>query len=794
MELNLDIIINLSNELRRSFIDFDYVDHLLNQIESSPDKQSLINVIMNNNDNDTLLSIAFQKYEISKDSEKDQLHKIICRMITIGALFSVENINVWNSIEISIPRDFIDLALQIGEPKNVFMIQLNEHIKNNDMHSLRHLLNKTDKSLINIDLAYIPYYGSSPLIGAIEKNNYEMVELLLEYDATPSEIYEKKIRDDKIFPDGYLIVEPISVAVENLNIEIINLLLSTGIGMSDYEDLDERTIVQYKLPIIEAIKIYKKNKDIFKLILDCYQHNLRNITYLKYAVEFCDLTGFLQVCEKYDQTEILWNICLNKAYMKNKYDIMKHIINNNLASLFNSIIYKIRPIDTKEPLDSDFFQLYFMNDLENINIDIFHFDHRFYDLHILPMILEIFKHLGYNINTKFLNGYTLLEIAIHFEKYEAITYLIERGASLRLNTVLLSIKQYRKDEINLENFEIFKYVFTNATDLSPKDMSKILFTLCERGGTLELKYLLDNGVDLKLLLSSNFNEYQYDFKNVIQLLMEYAKESLSYDERRILFSKLLYDVTDVETFKSILNDIGVDSITNKLIQNLVSNNKLEHMKYLSEINFFVDHMNIFDFNLFDKALKKYPDMFKILIHNGANPNQTDIYGYSILMDIIRNDDIELLTMLCTHGANVNHFYEKENEENEEKQNKYTTSVLSIAAKYNTKCIPILLLLGANPNIGSVSVSSMEGTTIMSNWEYIKDRYNGDRIFLQYLRQKYIKSYIQGCRFRSEATAELFSSSGVPVVTDLIDYITDFSLGDNTYILCSEKVVQSFFPL
>jgi ankyrin repeat protein len=91
--------------------------------------------------------------------------------------------------------------------------------------------------------------------------------------------------------------------------------------------------------------------------------------------------------------------------------------------------------------------------------------------------------------------------------------------------------------------------------------------------------------------------------------------------------------------------------------------------------------------------KKDAKLASLLLENGANPNQTDIAGYTLLMNAVTNGADEVVAALVKHKANLNEQYTRHPGQDAGK-----TALILAAAQGGTEAIKLLLAAGADKSI------------------------------------------------------------------------------------------------
>ena len=91
--------------------------------------------------------------------------------------------------------------------------------------------------------------------------------------------------------------------------------------------------------------------------------------------------------------------------------------------------------------------------------------------------------------------------------------------------------------------------------------------------------------------------------------------------------------------------------------------------------------------------KKDAKSVNLLLENGANPNQSDSTGYTLLMNAVVNEADDVVAVLARHGAKVNEQYTKFPGQDAGK-----TALIMAANQGRTEAIKALLAAGADKSI------------------------------------------------------------------------------------------------
>jgi ankyrin repeat protein len=121
------------------------------------------------------------------------------------------------------------------------------------------------------------------------------------------------------------------------------------------------------------------------------------------------------------------------------------------------------------------------------------------------------------------------------------------------------------------------------------------------------------------------------------------------------------------------NLLEVNSNNSLMLACSFGNLKIIELLLNSDIN--INEMNKYNSTALANACvsrEKCIDTVKLLLSHGANPNISDIYGYSPLMKAIENNNIEIAEILLSHGADPNI------------TSKYGWSALLLATSYITE--------------------------------------------------------------------------------------------------------------
>ena len=546
--------------------------------------------------------------------------------------------------------------------------------------------------------------SKSPLFNACEKGNVEIIKYLLENGANPNDKPYPLIKACSFHP-SYDVVKLLLDYGANPNVtdnKIIPLCSLIQKGSFDIIELmTERgaDIAKYKQQIFESLlKSRSINTDLLKKLL--LEHNVKpNKT--SYIVTVCNnnpknteairlllengaplpksstssdknspldilcqsstinFEAFKLLAEHGAQFQDLCQIC-KKDINKNNLDVLKYALDHfkfTELELSNSLL----SICQKSSND-DAIKLFFAHGTKTINQSFYYYlisqqpsieivdlflkhgadinacptgkDPALFFLCHNPKNEELVKFLldkGIDIHIKHKGIYDNFKIEtpilFHCEKlsFDLIKLFIEKGADV--NETMITTDLYHK-EISLEtnilydstDFNYMKFWIENGADPNKGDKSPLISPLVKNSKDCSniLKYLLEHGVDI-----SKISLFENSKKEIVSITcLGYYIECNLIEAVKLL---LQYHANPNEKYGFIVN--GVPHLCK------------------SPISF--------------ATMKRNYEMVKLLLENGADPNQGKIKGNKYedllcpLCIAIQNKDETLIKLLLENGAKVN---------------------------------------------------------------------------------------------------------------------------------------------
>ncbi len=522
-----------------------------------------------------------------------------------------------------------------------------------DIEEREPIISDEDKDKIDFDVL---------LVIAIEKNDAKVAKFALENGAMPdiyidsitllfycvksldrTEITKLLIDFDAninfVSPDGDTIL---SKAVENNNIEIVELLLDKRVNMYD-KDLPVFVVVN---GLIEILELFIERK------LDLnYEYTLRD-----------------QDLNSIGQTTLL----------------IEAVKTNNF-SIIDLLVQEGADIDHEVGLGTNAF-------IEAIKMAIITKDLK---------IIKYFIENGAYVNMTDEIGNPGILYAVEADDLELIKYLLENGADKKRHinyAFSAAVKHGKKEiaEVLLEKGADIDYR-ASASDWS------ILMSAANVGNKEMVEFLLEQGADVNIsdysgitALSLALRNRYFDIVNILikhnaKINMQQCLEDLKYalgDYSPEVIEFLIPIIIIPENYVKIFNTIftyGNERILLLFIQRGLDVNAIDE----DGQNLLMRGLRIFK-NCSTPSLKsEYLKMIEVLLQNGADVNFVDRRGNTSLMLIINHNSPSTIKLLIDYGANVNI------------KNNSGDTALTIAIRYGPKyfeVIKTLLRHGADPRI------------------------------------------------------------------------------------------------
>ncbi|KAJ5067731.1 ankyrin repeat family protein [Anaeramoeba ignava] len=252
-------------------------------------------------------------------------------------------------------------------------------------------------------------------------------------------------------------------------------------------------------------------------------------------------------------------------------------------------------------------------------------------------MMEIFIDAGVDPNTKNAENKTFLEKALEYKSYQMITFLVEKGANVDINTTKKEpfLHSVLKNE---ELFEILKFLVKKGANVNSKssDQKTPLDIALTQNSFEVIKFLVENGADINgkgPYGASNFETaIRYSSIEVIEL---FVKKGANIKE------KTIYG----ETYINFALEKGSFEILKILVENGADVNEKSGSYYPLEYSL---KYRSFEFTEF-------------LVRNGAKININDYKGIPLFLVACKHKSIKTLNFLVENGADV--FVQSKDNEN-----------------------------------------------------------------------------------------------------------------------------------
>ena len=243
-------------------------------------------------------------------------------------------------------------------------------------------------------------------------------------------------------------------------------------------------------------------------------------------------------------------------------------------------------------------------------------------------VFEKLLKLGANMNQQSDNGVTALGFALHFKHKVILERCIEFGANLNFtdfegNTFLhKACKQGCLSEVATIERHGVDVNHRNSAGLTP------LMISCQQGKLDVVKYLVTRGSDVHAKCKECMSAFEYAFltdcEEIVQYMRIKSKEPSNEQGTKLIFTCKVQDL---------------QLLSNLLHQGENPNVKDPAKRWCSLLHIAVSVMN--------------RGMVKLLIHHGANVNETNIENRTPLFEACLMGDEMIVSFLLECGANTN---------------------------------------------------------------------------------------------------------------------------------------------
>ncbi|CAA6809506.1 MAG: InterPro IPR002110 COGs COG0666 [uncultured Sulfurovum sp.] len=303
---------------------------------------------------------------------------------------------------------------------------------------------------------------------------------------------------------------------------------------------------------------------------------------------------------------------------------------------------------------------------------------------VLTMTEQTFKIILYNKGLDVGNAF----INFHKNRFKLAQLLIDNGATITDNLYPFMImnkktyltilndkfdkKEYTIEEkeyhislhasFNFGDIQIVKFLLKNNLDINYKikDGETLLSVASWFNDYKMVQFLIENGADINAEEESFFDELFYqDKKELLKLVIHKIDEKIYAKNPKIMHNKEIFTVrketktsiplkqkikTNKSDFKTPMTDVLKSKDLGKL-QDLLSTG-----------------YDISSISLINLIKGYYPlDFIELILKNGGNVNQIDKESWTPLIWAVTFNNLELVKLLVTYGANVE-YKTKEDEE------------------------------------------------------------------------------------------------------------------------------------
>lgn len=345
-----------------------------------------------------------------------------------------------------------------------------------NIEALKTYLENTPPKIIQEEINKENSFGLTPLLFAVEENNFEMVKLLILYGAD----INLKIRE-KI---------PFVVAIKNSNKEIIEYLIS--LEKLNKESYDE-ALLEIAGPFINP-----------QLCQNCQQR-------LKEVNNSDDIEFFKRLVSKGASIKDNENYLLLRATVNGNIKIIKYLIESGVNPDIKESNYESSALfDAVRMKNKKVIEVLLENgaDINTTNCagvtPVFITISNDGDITEKKENFEMLKFLvehGANINICAIDGETPLSEACRIWNFQIIKYLIEKGADINAYNVL-------PFAVERKGTEILSYIISKGANIKSENGGNALIAAINANNKQAINILKKNGADIKKANIAKAKKYQ----------------------------------------------------------------------------------------------------------------------------------------------------------------------------------------------------------------------------------------------------------------------------------------------
>ncbi|ORY37857.1 ankyrin [Neocallimastix californiae] len=523
--------------------------------------------------------------------------------------------------------------------------------------------------------------GKLPIDYAIEKNNKEVLKLLLNYNANINYLNN----DISLIKNLFVKNERNDFLESNCEekLELVNILIEYGLDI-------KRSDNDHKCPLIYAFE--EENDIAFQYLLE-KELDIRTFISTLYN----RLSELSLLLNSNNNNNILDLLIKNGFDVNRKDQYGKNLLNYQFENMPIDEIFTIHLLDLGtdfnlrmeqnkesflEYLKSFYFYHSYFSDLianaqENIidyfnnNISIFKsiFKNE-YTFKVVNVLIILIQN-GLNIDARDKEGNTLLVYAIQEKNEDIVYYLLKYHSSIELlNTEIEILKPLIKikntflfNEINLiKNIQILKMLIQQGIDINSKDKEgkTLLVYAIEEEDKFIVNYLLENHASIQSVNENikcfrELNKYKKGNEKKSLESSEFRKKNIFNIIKLLLQHGLDIDAKDEEGKTLLLYAIEDENelIVNYLLENHASIHSVnENIKCLKELTKnkkeYKDELLVdFEFRIKNKF-----NILKLLLQHGLDIDAKDEEGKTLLLYAIEDENELIVNYLLENHASI----------------------------------------------------------------------------------------------------------------------------------------------
>lgn len=292
-------------------------------------------------------------------------------------------------------------------------------------------------------------------------------------------------------------------------------------------------------------------------------------------------------------------------------------------------------------------------------------------------MMRLLVNRGCDVNgssSSYYHGRTPLMVAAQYSRYEAVVFLIGKGAKIHQDREEFSVLHYavkpdeslyvRGKSIQIDvNLKLIKYLLDKGADVNAvtrNDKDSVLHHAARRGNIEAIKLLLEYGANVSVVNRNGEKPYDVSSSPAVIKLLKGAESQVNQKEIREAERFFgLADSGNLTALKRQLEEKDINStngVGESLLHRAIVKKRKEVVEFLIKEGIDIDLQQDKGESPLHYAIKeKNSEMVELLILNGANLNLTDDEGRSPLVYAIMANQKQIMEKLIHHGADIEQF-------------------------------------------------------------------------------------------------------------------------------------------